>query len=136
MTSGRQLLPSKKATQIASLTKHYSYTDRCRYYEPPDRSALDDSGHPAPNVNFVEVDCALNDTVARLQAESRWNDMAVITEMIAEVHLMAVVPQVGGQIVLVERSHIPLKAPAKYEILAIREQGIFGFLCALKKVSV
>jgi hypothetical protein len=114
----------------------YAYTDRCRYYEPPDVNVLDEAGHPTPSDNFVELDCALNDTVARLQAESRWNDFAVITEMIAEVHLRGVVPHVGGQIVLIERSHIPLTINDRYEILAIREQGAFGYLCALKNVSL
>jgi hypothetical protein len=107
-----------------------------RYYEPPDLTVLDEAGHPYQNNNFVEVDCALNDTVARLQAESRWNDLAVLTEVIAEVHVTAIIPHVGGTVELVERSHLPLKTTIRYEILAIREQGAFGFLCALKTVSI
>jgi hypothetical protein len=110
--------------------------DRADYYEPPDHSTFDLAGHPEKNTAHVSIPCAFNDTVARLQAESRWNDVAVITEVIAEVQFNAVVPKVGGQFVLIERSKIPLKVPIKYEILAIREQGTFGFLCALKQVAI
>jgi hypothetical protein len=124
------------ARRLALLGRQIGYVDRADYYEPPDPTTFDASGHPAKNQSFVSIKCAFNDTVARLQAESRWNDVAVITEVIAEIQFNDVVPRIGGQFVLRERSKIPLKIPVKYEILAIREQGIFGFLCALKQVAI
>jgi len=132
----RILLDSVVARRMASQTRKLSYTDKCLYFPPRDMNDLDDAGHPKESITFTEVVCALNDTVARLQAESRWNDFAVLTEIIAEIHVSSIVPMIGGQFELIERSHIPLNDTVKYEILAIRNQGAFGYLCALKTVSI
>jgi len=127
-----RLLTNRASAHLASRVQSYALVDRARYYPEPDLGALDNAGQPTPTTDYSEIDCAFTDTVS---AEA-WQELGDPETVQAEVRVRAVEPHKGAHFLLLRRFGQDLATPIKYEVAGIKDRGRFGYVCALKKVTV
>lgn len=123
------LITDRLAAQIQRRTEENTYVDTAYYIAPPSLASLDEYGHPTPSTTETEFYCAFTD---RPNVET-WKEMD-IEEINAEIRFYAFKPDKGGKIRLA--SHFGIETNQTFEIVGIRNRGAFGWVCALKAVSI
>ena len=108
----------------------HAYTDTAYYTPAPDNSNLDAYGQPAVSTAELLISCAFVDGG---KAES-WKD-ADIEVLDAEIYFTGLTPTKGGRIRGVTRFGILVSAHT-YEIVGIQDRGAYGYVCALKAVTI
>lgn len=119
------------AAQINRRTSEYAYTDAGYYTPTPDMSNLDSYGQPTASTSLVPVSCSFTDK----PAVEKWTGYADIAEIAAEVRFSSLVPSKGGRFKITERFGNPVTNQS-YEIIGIQNRGAFGYVCALKVVTI
>lgn len=108
----------------------HAYTDKAYYIPAPDTTNLDGHGQPTASTTKTYFDCAIVDTVKR----ENWREMDV-EDVEMEIYFSALAPAKGGKIVPVSRFGQSVTEKT-FEIVGIQDRGVFGFVCALKAVSI
>jgi len=128
-----KLISQRLARQLQRVTEEVAYNDVAFYISPPDTTVLDDFGQPLPSTERTQVKCSFTDSPSL----EDWKEYVDVQQLAAEVRLSReVTPQKGGTIELVTHFNDPSFANTIYEILGIRDRGLFGYMCALKKAVV
>lgn len=108
----------------------HAYTDTAYYIPAPDLSNLDEYGQPTPAATETLMTCAFVDTG---KAEN-WRD-ADIEQLDAEIYFSSLTPVKGGKVRTASRFGQAV-ASRTYEIVGIQDRGAFGWVCALKVVTI
>lgn len=117
------------ANMVAAQEIH-AYTDTAVYIPAPDNSSLDEYGQPAPSVTETEFACAFVDGG---KAE-RWREADVET-LDAEIYFTDITPTKGGTFKITKRFG-EVVTNKTYEIVGIQNRGAFGYVCALRMVTI
>lgn len=121
------------ADDIANMVEAQSihaYVDLANYIPAPNMASLDDYGQPTPEGVETEFTCAFVDGG---KAES-WKE-ADIEVLDAEIYFTDITPTKGGKIKIVKRFGQAVTNKT-YEIVGIQNRGAFGWVCALKAVTI
>lgn len=108
----------------------HAYTDTAYYIPPPDTSTLDEYGQPTASTTKTYFDCAFVDTAK----QENWQE-ADIEVVDAEIYFSTLAPAKGGTIKPVTRFGQAV-TERRFEIVGIQDRGAFGYVCALKAVSI
>ena len=108
----------------------HAYTDTAHYIPAPDSSNLDEYGQPTTSTLELLIQCAFVDTG---KAEN-WRN-ADIEVLDAEIYLDAFAPTKGGRFKTITRFGQPVTNKT-FEIVGIQDRGAFGYVCALKVVTL
>lgn len=125
------LVTQTLASQINRRVEAYAYNNRAYYLPAADPSVTDAYGQPTASTSLIPFNCSFSDK----PNTEKWTGIVDIEELQAEVRMITPTPTKGGRVKIVERygAAVPEKT---YEIIGIQERGAFGFVCALKEVSV
>lgn len=108
----------------------HAYTDLAIYIPAADNANLDTYGQPTVSTTETEFICAFVDGG---KAET-WREADVET-LDAEIYFVDITPIKGGTIEITERFGVPVTHKT-YEIVGIQDRGAFGYVCALKAVTI
>lgn len=108
----------------------HAYTDTAHYIPAPDSTNLDEYGQPTASTSELLVTCAFVDTAKR----ENWRD-ADIEELDAEIYFDAFSPSKGGKVKSITRFGQTV-TNRTYEIIGIQDRGAFGYVCALRAVTI
>jgi hypothetical protein len=129
------LTPDDIANMSAAQGMH-AYTDIAVYISPPDLSSVDEYGQPIPSTTETTILCAFVDGVKGAGGGKRENWADADIEVIdAEIYFSAVTPTKGGKIKILKRFAVDV-INKTFEIVGIQDRGAFGFVCALKAVTL
>ena len=129
------MLPSARlVAQLQRRAVNLFYGDSaCLLVDVP-TGTYDEYNQPIVVESEIPFDCSFTDG----PATERWAGYADIEELVAEIRFASPTPTKGNRIRLTGHFGEDEKVSPNmtYEIIGIRERGIFGYVCALKKVSV
>lgn len=108
----------------------HAYTDLAIYHPAPDITNLDAYGQPTPSATETEFACAFVDGG---KAES-WKD-ADLEVLDAEIYFTDITPTKGATVEITERFGVTVTNKT-YQIVGIQDRGAFGYVCALKVVTI
>lgn len=108
----------------------HAYTDTAHYIPAPDLTNLDDYGQPTASAQELLIQCAFVDGG---KAE-KWAT-ADIETLDAELYFDAFLPVKGATVKAVTRFGVPVTNKT-YEIVGIQHRGSYGYVCALKAVTI
>lgn len=108
----------------------HAYTDTAHYIPAPDLTSLDEYGQPTASTSELLISCAFVDTVKK----ENWREMD-IEELDAEIYFDTFAPAKGGKVKSISRFGQTV-TNRTFEIIGIQDRGAFGYVCALKAVTV
>lgn len=108
----------------------HAYTDTAHYIPAPDMASLDDYGQPAESAQELLIQCAFVDGG---KAEA-WAS-ADIEILDAELYFDAFLPAKGATVKSITRFGEAVTNKT-YEIVGIQDRGAYGYVCALKAVTI
>lgn len=112
------------------------YKDQALLLIPTPTGAYDSYNNAVVTTTEVPVDCSFTDTLIQRDVE-QWKDWADIETVDAQLRYAGPVPQKGWKVKLVSRfDATPYRDEREYEIVAIQNRGQFGFVVALKAITV
>lgn len=119
------------SAELMRRTKGYAFTDLAYYVPEADTTTLDEYGQPTASTERVPVSCSFTD---KPKMET-WRGDADVQAVEAEIRFASPAPTKGGKFIISERfgEHITEKT---FEIIGIQDRGAFGYVCALKAVSI
>lgn len=121
------------AADIANMVEAqeiHAYVDLAIYTPAPDITNLNAYGQPTPSATETEFSCAFVDGG---KAET-WKT-ADIEVLDAEIYFTDITPTKGGTIEITERFGVAVTNKT-YEIVGIQDRGAFGYVCALKAITL
>lgn len=121
---------SADVTNMREAQEIHAYTDTAHYIPAPDSTTPDDYGQPTVSATELLISCAFVDNG---KAEN-WTD-ADIEVLDAEIYFDAFAPGKGGRIKGVTRFG-QIITQKTFEIVGIQDRGAYGYVCALKAVSI
>lgn len=125
-----RLVTPRFSAQLQRLTEGHTYTDRAYYIAQASTASLDEYGQPTPSTDETLISCSFTDKPKM----ERW--LAVdIQEVEAEIRQSTVTPEKGGKFRVIKRFSETITART-YEVIGIQDRGAFGYVCALKAVSI
>lgn len=101
-------------------------------------STPDSYGHPSYTESTSEVSCSFTDKPAK----EAWANYADIENIEAEIRFVGDKPSKGDRVTLTHRferdntDDQDFTQVASFEIVAIRDRDVFGYVCGLKKVQI
>lgn len=125
------LVTQRLANQLQRRTESASFTDTANYFAPPSLSVLDEYGQPTQTTQHTAVSCSFTDK----PAVEKWTGYADIEEIAAEVRVSSITPAKGGRFTIISRFGNDVTEKT-YEIVGIQDRGAFGYVCALKAVTI
>lgn len=120
-------------TDIANMSEAqgiHAYTDTAHYIPAPDISNLNEYGQPTVSTSELLILCAFVDGG---KAEL-WTS-ADIEILDAEIYFDVFLPTKGAKIKIITRFGKPVDNKT-FEIVGIQDRGEFGYVCALKAVTI
>lgn len=126
-----QLVSARLAAQLQRRTIDHAYTDAGFYIPAPDVATLDDYGQPTASTSLVPVSCSFTDK----PSAEKWQGYADIAEIVAEVRWATPQPNKGAQFKISKRFG-NFANEQTYEIVGVQDRGAFGYVCALKAVTI
>jgi hypothetical protein len=117
------------AARFQSVVEARAYTDAGVYISAP--SGMDEYGQPTTAGTETAINCSFSD---RPNTE-KWTGYADVEQIAAEVRFSAVFPDSGGRFRITERFGAAVTAQT-FEIIGIQQRGAFGYVCALKAVTI
>lgn len=127
------MLPSKQLTaQLARVVRARFYSDTAYFVLPVPSGIYDEYGNAIVTQSEVHVTCSFTDKPSR----ESWHDYADIENIDAEIRVTDIIPTKGYRVKLAARFENDAYADKEYEIIGIQDRAIFGYLCALKSVTV
>jgi hypothetical protein len=108
----------------------HAYTDTAHYIPAPDTSNLDEYGQPTVSTQELLIACAFVDGG---KAET-WKE-ADIEVLDAEIYFDAFAPNKGATIKSITRFGQTVTNKT-FEIVGIQDRGVFGYVCALKAITL
>jgi len=124
------LANARLSSMLHRETKEMFYGDTAFLYIDTETSK-DSYGQPVVSTVTMPIECSFTDKVS----PELWKDFADVAEFVAEIRFDEPEPHKGNRIKLAthfENEYID----KEYEIAGIRDRGTFGFVCALKAVSI
>jgi hypothetical protein len=106
----------------------HAYTDIAAYTAAP--SGLDEYGQPTTYAAEITMQCAFVDGG---KAET-WKE-ADLETLDAEIYFSALTPTKGGKIKILKRFGVDVTNKS-FEVVGIQDRGAFGWVCALKVVTI
>lgn len=126
-----QLVTPRLTSQLQRLTTTQAFTDLAYYIPQADTTTLDDYGQPSASTSFIPVSCSFTDK----PSIERWTGGEDIQQIDAEIRFTTPQPNKGGKI-KISRQFSGIVTERTYEIVGIQSRGAFGYVCALKAVSI
>jgi hypothetical protein len=130
----QQFVSTRLAAQLQRRTEAHAYTDLAYYIPTPDTTTLDEYGQPTPSATLVPISCSFSDNSDRPNVE-KWTGIADIEEIAAVIRFSSPSPTKGGRVKIAKRFGSPV-TERTFEVIGIQDRGVFGFVCALKDVSL
>jgi len=91
-----------------------------------------DYGTPNPCENETEIVCSFTDKPDLEQ----WRDYGDVSQISAEIRVKDVLPTRGSKFTLTGLFGDSSFVDKTFEIVDIRNRGVFGYICALKAVQI
>jgi hypothetical protein len=127
------IYPSARLTaQLQRVTADKMYPDSAYLLMDVATGAYDEYNQPIIITIEIPLNCSFTDN----PAQEQWIGYADIEVLAAEVRFKSPQPTKGNRVRLIGRFGETTSPNDEYEIIGIRERGTFGYVCALKKVSV
>lgn len=126
-------LPSARlVAQLQRRTAAGFYGDSAFLLIDVPTGSYDDYNNPATTETAVPIACSFTDKPTR----ELWRDYADIEDIEAEIRFKGPTPTKGNRIKLAGRFDGLNYTDKTFEIVDINDRDAFGFVCALKAVSV
>lgn len=126
------LVNPRLAAQLQRKTEELFYSDLAVLLIDVPTGAYDEYNQPVMTENEIPIECSFTDN----PAQEQWIGYADIQLLAAEIRFAAPTPGKGDRIKLTGRFGGIVAPIDEYEIIGIRDRGTFGYVCALKKVSI
>jgi hypothetical protein len=124
-------ISDRLASRIQRRTEAHAYTDAGYYIPAPDPNITDTYGQVTVSTTLIPVTCSFTD---KPKMET-WRGDADVQGVEAEVRFATPAPSKGGKFKITERFGQTVTSQA-FEIIGIQNRGTFGYVCALKAVSL
>jgi len=128
-----QLITPRLSAELMRRTKGYAFTDLAYYIPTPDTTTLDEYGQPTASTERVPVTCSFTNKPGMVK--ETWGAGMDIENVEAEIRFTNPTPTKGGKIII-NKMFGEAVGEKTYEIIGIQDRGAFGFVCALKSVSI
>lgn len=119
------------AQYIQRSTVAGAYTDTAYYIPAADNTNLDAYGQPTASTTETQIACSFTDK----PNVERWREFD-LGEINAEIRFSALTPTKGARIRVEIRFATDLESFNTFEIIGIQDRGAFGYVCALKVVTI
>ena len=130
-----QRLPSRRlVNQLQRITVASAYSDTANITQFTATGNDADTGQPTGTETETEIACSFTDKPKM----ENWKDFAEIGIIEAEIRFddEDITPGKGDTIELIGRWDTSDYADTTFEIIGIRDRDAFGYVCALKKVTI
>jgi hypothetical protein len=135
-----RLASTRLMSRIQSLTIGLAYGDTAYYYAPGSAvTGLDEYGQPNPDVaeTGTLLACSFSDDIVGSRAWEQWERTGDIANIDASLRMgRDVIPVKGGRFKLTRKFDSPQFVTRIFEVIGIKDRGIGGFVCALKRVEI
>ena len=131
-----RLLPQSLASRLQRVTSQGAYTDKALLLIPVATGTYDEYNQAVVTITQVPIDCSFSDTLLVRDME-QWRDHVDVELVNATLRYEGTTPSKGWKVKLVSRfDGVPYKDEREYEIVAIQNRATFGFVLALKAVTL
>lgn len=130
-------LPSARlAAQLQDQVAQHFYMDKAILLVPVSTGSYDQYNNLIVTTTQVLVDCSFTDVMQARDLE-QWKDYADIELVTSQLRYAGAEPSKGWHVKLVSRfDSTPYKDEREYEIIGIQNRAAFGWVVALKVVTV
>jgi len=125
------LVNSRLSAELMRRTKGYVFNDLAYYIPEADTTTLDEYGQPTASTERISISCSFTDK-PKMEI---WRGEADIQEVEAEIRFVSPAPTKGGKFIISKRFGEDITEKT-FEIVGIQDRGSFGFVCALKAVTI
>lgn len=127
---------SRLAQALQRQIKDKFYGDRAVLLATVGTGTYDEYNHEVVTTTSIPIDCSFTDTLFVRDLEA-WKDYVDVEAVNAQLRYAGVAPQKGWHVKLVSRfDGTPYRDEREYEIVAIQNRADFGYVLALKAVTV
>jgi hypothetical protein len=128
-----QLVTPRLSAQLQRRTESYAYTDTAVYISAVSPNTVDEYGQPSGSSTSTTFVCSFTDKPKM----ERWRTDADVQEVEAEIRFndADITPTKGGRIRITKRFSESV-TERTFEITGIQDRGAFGYVCALKVVTI
>jgi len=128
-----RLANNRLVKQLQRETESLFYGDTAIYYATPSPNAgLDTYGQPTQAITGTTIPCSFNDKPNM----EKWAEYADIQGIAGEIRFESLTPDKGGRFEITKRWDEADTIPHIFEIVGIRQRGVFGYICLLKAVKI
>ena len=127
---GQRLSDARLVAQLQRLTVAHSYGDTGTLLHDT-VTGLDEYGQPTTTTTSTAVACSFTDEPDM----EKWKDYVDVSQISAEVRFADATPVSGDRFTITGRFDSSTYTDVTFEIVDIRDRDVFGFVCALKKVT-
>ena len=126
-----QLVNLRLSGYVQRVTENSTYYDEAVYITPADPNTTDEYGQPSGTATETTLACSFTD---KPNAE-RWRGDVDIEQLAAEVRFSSLIPTKAGRVRIIKRFGVDVTEKT-FEVIGLQDRGDFGFVCALKAVSL
>ena len=127
---GQRLANARLVAQLQRLTVAHSYGDTGALLHDT-VTGYDEYGQPTVSTSSTSVACSFTDEPDM----EKWKDYVDVAQISAEVRFEDATPVAGDRFTITGRFDGSTYTDVTFEIIDIRDRDVFGFVCALKKVT-
>jgi len=128
-----RLANARLVAQLARRTEDYSYGDTAYIVINVPIGAYDEYNNAVTAESLVPIACSFTDKASN----ENWRDYADIESVDCEIRFAAqTAPNKGQRVTLAGRFDGDTYANKTFEIIGIKNRDAFGFVCALKAVTI
>lgn len=125
------MITPRLAGMIQKSTERMAYSDKGCIIRDVPGGTFDAYNHPVTTETKIPVDCSFTDKPTR----EIWKEHVNLDVIEAEVRFSSVTPESSDRFEIVERFGAEITNNT-YEVVGISARGAFGYVVALKAVSV
>jgi hypothetical protein len=126
------MLPNARLVdQLQRITDKSFYSDKAYILRKVDSGTFDAYNHPIQTVSEIQIDCSFTDRPTR----DIWKTNENLNQIEAEIRFASPEPLNSDQIKITDRFGKEV-SNITYEVVGISNRGEFGYVVALKAVSV
>lgn len=126
-----RLASANLANRLQERVKDYAFGDSA-YVLIDEQTGTDEYNAPTTTTVSVPIACSFTDKVST----EAWTGFADVENVNAEIRFNGVTPLKGYRVRITGRFGDDAHHDKDFEIVGVKNRGVFGYVCALKAVSL